>query len=357
MSDIATTPEMERAKRDLAADKEKFFPTKPVTEPDKPSDKPAETPAEQTPPPVEPQPEVTTSVQAPPPASEEADELRKQLAEEKARTAELTRRVNAEDGKRGRELQTLRETVSKQQEALTKAIEQLETLQKKTEDAGKPQISADLKDIADLLEGVPQEDLEAYDQRALRTLARIAQNAAAKRSVSEKNDIEELRKAQNDTSAQTQQEAFLNATEILAPGFKAANGNPALGIPADEKWAAFLQTKANPEISDETWFDVAQRIGTPQVAANAFKRYQAEKNKPAETPRTPPKSDRPSVAGQVAPSRSSAAAVTPPQPKGEVLKRSDYEALQKEMIAGIFKPDSQDRFRKYQLAEFEGRLV
>lgn len=337
------TPELERARRQLEREHKKLAKQSAgdVAEPE---------PVAENAPAPEPEEAATEDRSSPnsdsnPPG---LDELRKQLAERDQKVEELTKRVNAEDGRHGRELQHLRELVANYDQQINDLKAQLDGAK------NAPPVKAALparEEVADLFQGVPSEDLEEYDEKALRLMAQIAKNAASK-SLSKK-DIAPIEETLRKTSAQAEQDAFSRAVETLAPGFAQANGNPVLGIPPDPEWFAFLSKPVNPDLSEETWAQYASRIGGAKIAATVFNKFQQEKSGGAKTP--PPAESRPSLAGQVAPSRVKAAT---PASGEKVYRRSEFQALERRAARpGGLTDDVRKQLNEYFQAAAAGKLV
>lgn len=337
------TPELERARRQLEREHKKLAKQSAGAETE------PETVVENAP---TPEPEEVATEDRPSPDSastpSELDELRKQLAERDHKIEELTKRVNTEDGRHGRELQHLRELVATYDQQIKDLSARLDDVKKA------PPAKATLparEEVADLFQGVPSEDLEEYDEKALRLMAQIAKNAASK-SLSKK-DIAPIEETLRKTSAQTEQDAFSRAVETLAPGFAQANGNPVLGIPPDPEWFAFLNKPVNPDLSEETWMQYANRIGGPKIAATVFNKFQQEKS--AGTKPTPTAESRPSLAGQVAPSR--VKAVTPASGE-KVYRRAEFEALERRAARpGGLTDEVRKQLNEYFQAAAAGKLV
>lgn len=337
------TPELERARKQLEAEHKKLAKQ---AEGEK-----AETVVATENAPAAPAPEAQPEAELSPnsaPAPAELDEMRKQLAERDRKIEELTKRVNTEDGRHGRELQHLRELTASYDQQIKDLTSRLEEVQK-----APPKALPAREDVADLFQGVPSEDLEEYDEKALRLMAQIAKNAASK-SLSKK-DIAPIEETLRKTSAQTEQDAFSRAVETLAPGFTEANGNPVLGIPPNSEWFAFLNKPVDPELSDETWAQYAGRLGGPKVAASVFKKFQQQSAAVTKAPEG--KTERPSLAGQVAPSRVKAA--TPGASSGEkIYRRSEFEALERKAARpGGLTDDVRKQLNEYFQAAASGKLV
>lgn len=343
------SPELEKARKELEKAKKGA-----ISAPDVKKEEPK---APEIAPEAEGQPSPQLVVPSPTPDPKPVDdELQRQLAEKDARIAvqqtkidELTKRVNTEDGRHGRELQQLRETVAQLTERLT-----IQEAAAKAPEVPKQQT---FKDMSELFAGVSPEDLEAYDEKALMVLAQVAKNAAVKASGVTKQDLAPLQDAVKKTAARTAFESFVNTVETLAPGFKAANGDAELGVAPQPEWQAFLSKPVNPELSDETWQEYAERTGGPKVAAAVYKRFLQESagSPPAATAK-PGGIERPSLAGQVAVSKSSGSG--PRVADAPVYRRSEFESLQRSAARpGGLTQDVRAKLSEYIRAAAENRLV
>lgn len=285
-------------------------------------------------------------------SSSSEDELRKQLAASEEKISELTRKLNQSDGRFGSELDTLRRQLELANHKLAKALEEQEKQAKQLE---KPAADPE-DDFKSFFKGIPQSTLDGYDEDSLRMLVQVAKNAAmASMPKSETPDTSRLEKSVEELKAQSAYNSFVSAVEALAPGFAAANGNQALGIPSNPEWLEFLSRPVNPEVSPQTWHQLATQVGTPEVAANIFKTFQREKSGTNSNEEARPKEDRPSPRSQVVPPRSSVS--RRPEPKVERLAREDYDALLRRMTnPSEFTEENKALLRKYQQADLEGRL-
>ncbi len=272
-----------------------------------------------------------------------ADDLQKQIADKEAKIEELTKKLNAADGRRGSELETLRNQVSHLTEQMAAAAAEKEAL--RSEQELKAKANAPLS--PDVFAGIDKELLEDYDESALRVMATVAENISRQQLANlpqvSPDEIRELRET-------TEYKNYLASVETLAPGFISVNGDAEAGIDPKPEWLEFLGQPVNSDLSDETWGQMAGRIGTPAFAAKTFQAFQAQSGSEQGI-------EKPSLAGQVAPSKSSASPSGKASSKSQ-LTRSDYEKLQRRAATpGGLTQEIRDELNKYRQAEIEGKLV
>lgn len=182
----------------------------------------------------------------------------------------------------------------------------------------------------------------------IQSMAKVAK-AVAENIARQFADLpEQVREVRVRNAAQT----FVDAVDALAPGFRDANGNPDLEIPAkDADWIAHLQS-ANPV----TGMPIAEEIGRLQgsdrvrAAAAAFRAYQSSKK--------PASATRPALADQAVPARRNAASGQPSAPRGpKQYTMAEWEAgLSEAKRLGVNTPEGGRLHRELAQAAREGRV-
>ena len=336
----------------------------PVEEP-KSDEKPA---AEQAPEPVE--TPATTPEQAPEgePAAVEGKEVQPAKGTDERVTAltakidELTRKLTSRDGTHGnekrewdRQLQDLRA----QNALLVAEMERLRSSTPKAEpDKGKAKEEFDAY-VQQFIKSNPDVAAE-YEEADLRSFLRLQRAlGGGERSQTDaelRKELDSIKAA----NARREHDEFTRQVETMAPGFSDANGvYDADGRPVkegkDPKWFAFLSSPMNPAISDETWSEYAQRIGTPQAFAGVFKAYATANPSGAATEPDESGLPRPSLADQAAPR---ARAANPQRETQKVLRKQDYDRLRVRLASPGRVPtaDETKQLREYEVASLEGRL-
>lgn len=271
------------------------------------------------------------------------DDLQKQVADKEAKIEELTKKLNAADGRRGSELESLRNQVAHLTDQMAAATAEKEALRSQQEEA--EQANAPLP--ADVFAGIDKELLEDYDESALRVMATVAANITKQqlRNSATSEEVKELKRS-------TDYKNFLSSVETLAPGFISWNGDVEAGIEPKQEWVDFLSLPVNSDLSSETWGQMANRENSAAFAAKAFKVFQKSQGQD-----TSEGIEKPTLEGQIAPSKSTASPSSSGKAKGS-LSRSDYEKLQKRAATpGGLTQEIRDELNKYRRAEIEGKLV
>lgn len=277
------------------------------------------------------------------------DDLQKEIASKAEKIEELTKKLNAADGRRGSELDALRHQVIQMQDQLAAhAAEKQEILEQKArEEEGKFSLENEV------FAGIPKETLEDYDENTLKVMAQLANNVAESRLKQLPNmaSVEDLERVKSASDYRT----YLTAVERLAPGFTDVNGDVEAGIEPKPEWVDFLNQPVNSELSSESWSEMANRIGTPSFAAKAFKAFK-NSTEVAEEVVAVDEVEKPSLEGQVAPSKSNASPKT--APSKNKLTVADYEKLQKRAATpGGLTQELRNELNKYRQAHINGTLV
>lgn len=283
-------------------------------------------------------------------AAADISALEKQLSELKK---ELSRR----SGEYGSQLEKLRKELQASTDRNDSLSRELEGMKTKMESAENPE-AEDPPEVkrARIIAGMPKELRANLQEEFIDAAAQIAENVYNQKKsklvpaapAPAPADDPVLRRELEAMKAAAATSSFIDVVDHMAPGFKEANGNVSLNIPANVEWSNFLDSSKD---QFETWRTFCTRIGSPEAAAFAYNAYSSR------VPEVPQPSSRlPSVEAQVSPKKAQAAKPADGA-AAKVYSRSDYEKFKLQVASGEIPPEkAQVIFDEYKMAFLSGRI-
>lgn len=281
-----------------------------------------------------------------------------EIAELEAKRDRIKQEIQQETGRYGAQLQKLNGIITDQQEIISRQEAEIAELRK---GGAKPAPAAE--DGEEWRQHYTAEEIEQWGEafckgdyariKRMTSQAKPAAQADSDRVKKLEQDIEATKR----DAAVNQEREFLAKMDAILPGFSNLNGSPAQGIPADPRWPAFLDTT-----------DPATLVTWRQLAVAAFN--QGNLNRLAEIARmcmgngvTPAKPAAPGGERPLVPTLESQMVVptvqtqapNPGDPGQRVVKQSEINAFNAEIVANPAKYSPEDRVRK--LNEFKDAMM
>ena len=193
------------------------------------------------------------------------------------KVAELTKRIQDADGARGGELHKLRTQLAQMNEEMTLIVDENKRLREAEggtaaptpKTTGQSGNSAWDQDVAPFIVGIPEDVAAQYGDELMRVIMVVASNTHGRNGSASRGPVADVPSVDDYSAVST----FITAVERLAPGFAAANGNPAANIAPQKEWFAFLES-AQADGSSVSWREYLEDKGPDEVAL-AYKLFQS----------------------------------------------------------------------------------
>jgi len=227
----------------------------------------------------------------------ELDALKQQLAAEQSRVAELTAKLNSEDGRRGGELRTLREQVEQLRVQIKAMTDEKQAL---LDAASKP------PEIPPVDEEEEKEFAVNFPTMAAQRKAEAAQRKAEAEQA--RKDAAEARRLAEEARASamlTVTQRFVETVKAKVPTFSDESPDPSF-----VDWANATKIKGTPYTYAQS-YDLARKQLDAGTIIEVLETYEATKQSSTPPPPEPLKPPKPSKEDQAIPPSSGSGAVPP----------------------------------------------
>lgn len=321
--------------------------------------------SQQAPPPAAPPEEQPAPTTAQPPAAPAAPvqpaPIVTEIAELEAKRDAIKNEIQQQTGRYGALLQKKDGMISDLQEIISRQEAEIAELRK-----GGTQQAPAAAESDEWRQHYTAEEIEQWGEAFCKgDYARIKRMTSKAQPAADSDRVKKLEKDIEATKRETainQEREFLAKMDAILPGFSVLNGSPAQGIPADPRWTTFLDSQ------DPTTLVTWRQLAVAAFNQGNLARLAEIARKCMDNGVTPAKPAAPGGVRPLVPTLESQMAVptvqssaqNPGEPGQRVVRQSEINAFNAEIVANPAKYSPEERVRilnEFKTAMMAGRYV